>query len=167
VESNRSPSNRRIWSRYTAELSPAEKKRILDRYWWPHRREVEAAVEAGLERARTVVHVAVHSFTGVLDGERRNADIGLLYDSRRRSEKGLCERWEDALSQLDPAIRVRRNYPYLGKADGLATWLRRKLPDRSYVGVEFELNQDLLGTSRYAGVDRAIADSLRAAMNRD
>ncbi len=90
--------------------------------------------QGGVERARTVFHVAVHSFTNYLDGER-NADIGLLYDPRR-AEKGLCVRWEEILNELDPALRVRRNYPYRGEADGLPTWLRRKFPDRAYVGVE-------------------------------
>ena len=159
VESNRAPTNRRIWSRYTADLPPQEKRLILDRYWWPHRREVEAAVKTGIERAKTVFHVAVHSFTNYLDGER-NADIGLLYDPRR-AEKGLCERWETILNELDPALRVRRNYPYRGVADGLPTWLRRKFPDRAYLGVELEFNQAMIGTPLWAKTKHTVADSIR------
>jgi predicted N-formylglutamate amidohydrolase len=162
VESNRAPTNPRIWSRYTADLPAAEKRRILDRYWWPHRREVEAAVRAGLKRATTVLHVAIHSFTNHLDGER-NADIGLLYDPRR-AEKALCVRWETILLDLDPDLRVRRNYPYRGVADGLPTWLRRRFPDRAYLGVEFEFNQALLGTARWAKTKRTVADSVRKLM---
>jgi predicted N-formylglutamate amidohydrolase len=162
VESNRAPSNQRIWSRYTTHLPPDEKRRILDRYWWPHRREVEAAVRAGLERARTVFHVAVHSFTNHLDGER-NADIGLLYDPRR-AEKGLCVGWETILNELDPTLRVRRNYPYRGMADGLPTWLRRKFPDSAYLGVELEFNQALIGTPLWAKTKRTVADSMRRLM---
>jgi predicted N-formylglutamate amidohydrolase len=159
VESNRAPTNRRIWSTYTAALPPAEKNRILEKYWWPHRREVEAAVRAKNRGGKTVLHVAVHSFTNYLDGER-NADIGILYDPQR-AERKLCERWESILNKLDPTLRVRRNYPYRGRADGLPTWLRRKFPDRAYVGVEFELNQALLGTARWSPTKRTVAESIR------
>ncbi len=164
VESNRSTTNRRIWSKYTADLDPEQKRRILDLYYWPHRREVEAAVSAARRRARTVFHIAVHSFTNYLDGER-NADIGLLYDSTRPTEKALCLRWETILRELDPALRVRRNYPYRGSADGLPTWLRRKIPDRSYAGFEFEFNQALIGTPRWAKAKRTVADSIRKLMS--
>jgi hypothetical protein len=37
-------------------------------------------------------------------------------------------------------LRVRRNYPYLGKADGFTTYLRRHFPVDRYAGVEFEVN---------------------------
>jgi predicted N-formylglutamate amidohydrolase len=163
VESNRAPSNHRIWSSYTAGLPAAEKERILERYWWPNRRAVEAAVRDGQKRAKTVLHVAVHSFTNYLDGER-NADIALLYDPRR-AEKDLCLRWEGIFNEIDPALRVRRNYPYRGIADGLPTWLRRKFSDRAYVGVEFEFNQALLGTPRWAKAKRTVADSLQRLMS--
>ena len=164
VESNRATTNRRIWSQYTADLDPVQKRRVLDLYYWPHRRAVEAAVSTARRPAKTVFHLAVHSFTNYLDGER-NADIGLLYDSTRPAEKELCMRWETILNELDPTLRVRRNYPYRGSADGLPTWLRRKLPDRAYAGVEFEFNQVLLGTPRWAKAKRTIADSVRGLMS--
>ena len=61
---------------------------------------------------------------------------------------------------------MRRNYPYRGRADGLPTWLRRKFPDRAYVGVEFELNQALVGTPRWAGTKRTVTESIRRLMTR-
>jgi predicted N-formylglutamate amidohydrolase len=160
VESNRTPTNPRIWSRYTAGLSNEERARILERYWWPHRREVQKAIHAVVASQRRVVHIAVHSFTPVLDGELRNADIGLLYDSRRSGEKALCIRWQELLEELDPELRVRRNYPYSGAADGLTTWLRRRFSERNYVGVELELNQALLASPRRDYVKRLIAQSI-------
>jgi predicted N-formylglutamate amidohydrolase len=144
VESNRSPHNPRIWSEFTAGLEAAERQRILDRYWWPHRNQVLAAVQAGVATRRRVVHIAVHSFTGVLNGETRNAEIALLYDPARPREVDLCNRWIEALRELLPEFRVRRNYPYRGNADGLTTWLRRRFPDLQYAGIELELNQTLL-----------------------
>ena len=160
VESNRSPTNRRIWSKYTADLPRAERDRILDRYWWPHRRAVEAAVRDGVAQGRRVVHIAVHSFTPVLDGETRNAEIGLLYDPARPGERALCRRWQEILREMDPTLRVRRNYPYQGNADGLATWLRREFPDADYAGVELELNQALLASQRCRALKPVLATSI-------
>ncbi len=148
VDANRDSANRRIGSAYTARLPDAERERILARYWRPHRRAVESAVRDAAAGGRRVVHVAVHSFAPALGRERRNADVGLLYDPRRAGEKALCARWQAILEELDPTLRVRRNYPYRGVADGLTTWLRRRFPGRCYAGLELELNQALLESRR-------------------
>jgi predicted N-formylglutamate amidohydrolase len=163
VEANRAPTNPRIWSRFTAGLPPETKGEILARYWWPHRRRVEEAVRRLARGGRQVIHVAVHSFTPVLDGEVRTCDVGLLYDPARPSERALCGRWERRLEELLPAERTRRNYPYKGTGDGLPTWLRRRFPDRAYAGVELEANQALLATPRRTALARALAECLTPA----
>lgn len=164
VESNRSPHNPRIWSRYTAPLPRAERERILERYWWPHRRTVESVLSAAVAAGERVVHVGVHSFTPELDGEIRNADVTLLYDSGRPLEKAFAHAWRERLSAARPELRVRFNYPYLGTADGLTTWLRRRHPAGSYLGFELEVNQALLDSSRGRSVGEALAESLRSAV---
>lgn len=165
VESNRAPANPRIWSRFTKSLPADERARILDRYWWPHRREVEAMVQDGATAGARVVHVAVHSFTGVLGRQVRHADVGLLYDPARPAEVSLCRRWQEILHAVDPALRVRRNYPYRGVADGLPTWLRRRFGDEAYAGVELELNQQLLAGAGLRRLKRALATSLRRLLD--
>jgi predicted N-formylglutamate amidohydrolase len=164
VEANRTPTNRRIWSRFTKALPLEERRRILARWWQPHRSAVEDAVAAGIARGRRVVHVAVHSFTPELDGVLRKADIGFLYDSRRKDEAALCRRWGAILARLDPTLRVRYNYPYDGAADGLSTALRRRHKEKHYLGVELELNQGLVGSSRWRPFQAHVAESLRELM---
>lgn len=164
VESNRSPTNRHIWSSFTSHLPTAVKRRILDVYWWPHRRTVEDTISSALGRGKTVVHLAIHSFTPVLNGVARNADVGLLYDPSRQREKTFCARWEQRLNRDYPEWRVRRNYPYRGTSDGLTTWLRRRFPAKNYLGVEIEINQALVETPRLTAISRAIADSLTAVL---
>lgn len=160
VEPNRSTHNPRIWSEFTRDLPRAERERILERYWRPHRREVEAAFDAAVRQAGSVLHVAVHSFTPVLHGVRRNADIGLLYDPRRPRERALAVRWKALLGELAPELRVRVNYPYLGTADGLTTTQRRRFSDRRYAGFELEINQALLAHPRRAQLERALIESV-------
>ena len=160
MEANRSPTNPRLWSSYTAGLSREAKADVCDRYYWPHRNAVVAAVEESLTQGARVVHVAVHSFTPVLRGEVRNADVGLLYDPTRRGERTFCLRWADLLRERVPGLRVRRNYPYLGVADGLPTWLRRRFPASDYRGMELEVGQALLASRRRDEVAAGVAETL-------
>jgi predicted N-formylglutamate amidohydrolase len=104
----------------------------------------------------------VHSFVPVLRGVKRTADIGLLYDPARRYESAVCTTWKRAFERCDPGLRVRRNYPYLGTADGLTTSLRRRFPADRYVGIELEMNQKLLAgeSSSRRRITRTIQASL-------
>ena len=165
VEANRASTNPRIWSRFTKSLPAEQRARILERWWRPHREEVEDAVAKSIARGRRVVHVAVHSFTPKLGGEVRNADIGLLYDSRRKKEAALSRRWAAILGKLDPALRVRFNYPYSGAADGLTTWLRKRHPETRYLGIELEINQAHVGAKGWHGFQKRVAESLRELMS--
>ena len=83
-----------------------------------------------VSRGRRVIHISSHSFTPELYGKVRQADVGLLYDPRRRGEVKLCARWKETLARMAPDLRVRRNYPYAGKGDGLTSYLRQQFPPR-------------------------------------
>lgn len=141
IELNRSRSHPALFSEFSRNLDCAAKARLIDRYYVPHRERVHAAIES----ARGLVcHISVHSFAPVLAGESRPADIGLLYDPARPSETRFCSALKRELQAIDPALRVRRNYPYLGKSDGLTTALRKRYPGTRYLGIELEVNQALL-----------------------
>ena len=103
----------------------------------PFRNQTEDIVENSLP----VLHLSVHTFTPVLNGVARKADIGLLYDPARLSEKAIVDRLSMKLKKK--GFDVRRNYPYRGKADGHTTALRKKYPDGEYAGIEIEWNQKL------------------------
>lgn len=164
VELNRSPGHPALLSEFSARLAPAERRGLLARHYQPHRAAIERAIADAIAAGHRVVHVAVHSFTPRLHGEVRRADLGLLYDPRRRRERVLCQRWQRALGTLAPAVRVRRNYPYRGQSDGLSTWLRRRFPETRYLGVEIECNQALLARpGPRTGMARLLGRSLRAA----
>ena len=45
------------------------------------------------------------------------------------------------LTQQAPELRLRRNYPYQGRGDGVIALLRKRHPDDTYVGIELEVNQ--------------------------
>lgn len=141
VELNRSPHHPRLFSEFTQGLDSADRHRLLNDYYWPHRQAIETHIAAAIARGESVLHVGVHSFTPTLNGCARRADVGWLYDPRRDAERQLSGRWLDGLKRLRPDLLLRRNYPYLGKADGLTTHLRRQFSDQQYAGVELEVNQ--------------------------
>ena len=56
--------------------------------------------------------------------------------------------------------RIRMNYPYLGKADGFTTSLRHQFQER-YIGIELELNQELLVKEEFGkNLNKALYTSL-------
>ncbi|WP_263769591.1 N-formylglutamate amidohydrolase [Propionivibrio soli] len=141
IDLNRSPGHPRLYSEVTRPLPLAAREEIMARYYLPYRQRVERQVGTLLEQGFRVVHLSSHSFTPVLDEQERNADVGFLYDPTRETERVFCLHWIAALRQRLPDIRLRRNYPYAGRSDGLCTWLRRRHPGNLYLGVELEVNQ--------------------------
>lgn len=166
VDLNRSPHHPRVFSEWTRALPRVERAGLLARYHAPHRDAVEGDVAEFVRRGRRVLHLGVHSFTPVLDGVVRRADLGLLYDPRRPLEHSLCAAWADELMRALPHLAVRRNQPYRGVSDGLTTWLRQRFPADAYLGIEIEVNQRLLGPGdRFPGeIALALAGGLGPAL---
>ncbi len=168
VDLNRSPHHPRLFSPFTRDLPPSQKKRILEKYYHPHRRRVREtllwALEEGGRRkspegahetewrqdssSPPLLHLAIHSFTPVIRETERKGDVGLLYDPGRENERLFARLWQRELKKECPPCRIRRNYPYRGVADGLPTWLRREFPAEIYAGLEVEINQRLLTPGR-------------------
>jgi len=91
--------------------------------------------------------------------------VGPVYRDGRHGEAELCARWKASLAAFAPELRVRRNYPYTGKGDGLTSHLRLRFRSNAYVGIELEINQGIvLAAGRpWTTLRRALIDSLRAA----
>lgn len=156
IDTNRSLHHPRVFSEFTRPLPAALRADIVARWWRPWREAVAGTIAAWLESGEPARHISVHSFTPVLGGHIRNADLGLLYDPARTAERAFCLRWQALLEQR--GWRVRRNYPYRGTADGHTTALRRQFP-QGYAGIELELNQAL-----FAGRLEALCADLEATL---
>lgn len=168
VDLNRSVGHPHLFSEFSRRLDAERRVALLEHHYFPHREAIESWIADRVRRGGQVLHVGVHSFTPIADGQRRTADVGLLYDPSRVLERRFCQLWKDALAETDPELRVRRNYPYLGKADGLVTHLRRVFGQSAYLGIELETNQALLSTPQgERRAARSAAASLRLAMGED
>jgi predicted N-formylglutamate amidohydrolase len=141
IDLNRSIGNPSLHSEATRHLPLAERRKIAAQYYRPHRDAVESEVARRIEAGERVVHIASHSFTPELHGEVRQADVACLYNPQRAGEGPLAVKWLAALRQREPALKLRRNYPYEGKGDGLTSLLRKRYTPDQYVGMELEVNQ--------------------------
>ncbi len=141
VEVNRSIGHRSLFSEFSKGLDAEERQLVLQQHYFAHRDRVEGEIAEGFGAGDTVIHLSMHTFTPELRGSVRGADVGLLYDPQRKIEQRLCEKWRRAIVDRRPDLRVRRNYPYLGKADGFTTYLRRQFAAAKYAGIELEVNQ--------------------------
>lgn len=165
VDHNRSPHNRSLWTEFSRGLSASEKLRLLDNYYRPFRGEVAGWISESLEDECKVVHVSVHSFTPVLDGEQRAVDIGLLYDPGRTEEGFFADVWKSRISACRPDLRVRFNVPYRGRSDGHLTSYRELYESRDYVGIELEINQSLVAAEDgWPALQKQVADSLKDSL---
>lgn len=167
VDLNRSIGHPRLFFEATAAAGPELRSEIVDHHYAPYRGQVENLVAKAIGSGLRVVHLSSHSFTPVLDGDVRDADVGLLYDPSRPGEAALCARWKASLACLAPRLKVRRNYPYLGKGDGFASHLRKRFGPDDYVGIELELNQrTVFGPEQdWKALRVRIVESLKAATN--
>ena len=160
VELNRSIGHPMLFSEFSKNLSSEEKRSILNEFYYPFRNSVEKTISNTIKKGEKLLHLSIHSFTPVLDGEIRNADVGLLFDPGRESEKEFCKILKRRLLAVSPNLRVRFNYPYLGKADGFTTYLRKKFPV-NYAGIEIEINQNCLNNLL---MSKKIKDSVHTAL---
>lgn len=166
IDLNRSIGHPRLYSEATRAAPVRVRREILERYYLPYRNKVEANVAEAVVHGSRVIHIASHSFTPELGGVVRNADIGLLYDPARLGETELSLRWQAQLKVFTPNLRVRRNYPYAGKSDGFTAYLRRRFPAEVYIGIELEINQNLIfnGGRHWRDVRGWVIGALREAL---
>jgi predicted N-formylglutamate amidohydrolase len=165
IDLNRSIGHPQLFSAVTRAAPARARAQIVEQYYRPYRVQVERLVSQAVSRGHRVIHISSHSFTAELDGRVRGADVGLLYHPGRRGEAEVCARWKQARGPFAPELRVRRNYPYAGKGDGLTSRLRARFAQCDYVGIELEVNQgiDLAAGRRWTGLRRVLIDSLRTA----
>jgi predicted N-formylglutamate amidohydrolase len=165
VDLNRSIGHPQFFSAATRGAPSMVRAKLLEQHYHPFRTRVEHLVAQAVAREQRVIHVSSHSFTPTLDGKVRRADVGLLYDPGRAGEAALSARWKSALAAIAPEFRVRRNYPYAGKGDGLTSHLRRRFISSDYVGVELEVNQAIVlaGGTRWTALRRSLIDALSSA----
>jgi predicted N-formylglutamate amidohydrolase len=120
-------------------LSQLDHQYRYETVYLPFFEAVNAVIEDCIESGQQPAIVTIHSFTPILNGRKRNLDLGVLHDSDHRFADRILSQTE----QTDD-YNARRNEPYAPQ-DGVTHTLimhgiKRKLPN-----VMFEVRNDLIG----------------------
>jgi predicted N-formylglutamate amidohydrolase len=133
------------------EIDASERERRLATLW----RAYHAAVDRAVASSAAPVLLAVHTFTPVFAGARRELEVGVLFDH----EEELADRFVAALAA--EGVAVERNEPYSGRR-GLMYSAERHARAHEKRPIELELRQDLAVLREFrarvtAAVRRALA----------
>ncbi len=160
IELNRSLNNKNLFSSFTRDLSSETKDKIVNKYYSPYRMEIENTISDLIQSKIKVIHFSIHTFTPVINGKKRNADIGFLYDPSRDTEQKLCKKFKNSFKYKCSNLSVRLNYPYLGISDGFTTYLRKRFED-NYAGIEIEVNQKYFLKNNYNDLYNCIVNNIK------
>ena len=165
IDLNRSAHHKNAFSEVTKVLSPEAQKKVIANFHRPHCEKIQAIINEQISKGFIVLHIGMHSFTPVLNQVVRDADIGILYDSRCKLESQFAKNWQKTL-RANSLLRIRRNYPYLGKFDGLTTNLRKMYFEKKYIGLEIEINQLLMKASSIKMIEKLLVESLEVNLKK-
>jgi len=157
IEPNRSLHSHQLYSEYSKILFEKEHDLILQQYYFPHRKGVEELIS---KASKPTLHLSIHSFTPVLNGQVRAVDVGLLFDPERKSETEFCTKLLHTMEQELPSLSIKLNEPYKGTDDGFTSYLRTKFPDQEYLGIEIEVNQKYIGTAQWELISIGLKEAL-------
>lgn len=139
VDLNRSIGNKSQFSDLSSKIK--DRDLILEKYYFPHQIKIQNHINHGFKKSDRMIHLGIHSFTPVLDGDKRNTDIGILFDPKSALEAKFSKILKAQLEIFAPELKVRMNYPYKGTGDGLTKSLRKAFGAKLYAGIEIEINQ--------------------------
>lgn len=159
IEVNRSEKHPQLYSKFSKKLMPQDKNYLFRTYYQPYRRKIEGVIRDHIESGMQVVHLAVHTFTPVWEGQEREVEVGLLYDDLRQAEATFCKGWNEEIKTINPDIEVRNNEPYRGSDDGFTTYLRTRFTEEDYLGLELEVSQKFVHGGM-KDVSKLISESL-------
>ncbi len=142
IEQNRTLKHPELFSAISETFTKAQKQQLIEELYLPYIEKLGKRIENLISKQKDIIHVSVHSFTPILNGSTRTAEIGILYDPANQREVAFANEWSSKISKNTPKWRVKMNYPYLGTDDGLTAYFRQHFK-QAYAGVELEINAKL------------------------
>lgn len=122
----------------TTELTDDERHRRIEHLWRPY----HDTIDRELARSAASVLLAIHTFTPIYEGTRREVEVGVLFDR----EEALAEEVATGLTKL--GLKVALNEPYSGK-HGLMYAGELHAQAHGRRAVELEVRQDLAIDPRF------------------
>lgn len=159
LDANRKISAKAL-SPYTRDLEPEEQDKLFQ-LCRTYRERIWREVERGLQRKRTLLFFSVHTFVPVLQGQRRQTEIGLLFRRQRRGEEALAQALRKNLKALAPQTHTHFNRPYRGHTDCLFNDVMDEFRGETRLkGLFLEINQGFIRKKGSAGVRRLLSQAI-------
>lgn len=141
---------------WNARVTPGEIERRMLAWHLPYHDAIDRAILRLVTRGVRPLLLAVHSFTPVYGGRRRDFDMGVLFDRSRKPAIALVRALRRA------GFRVRYNEPYSG-LKGMMYSIHRHGTHHGLPCLELEINQELLARRDAAArVALKVATALRS-----
>lgn len=121
------------------DLSDAERKERIERFWRPFHDAIDAVIEKRLARGLDCRLVSVHSFTPVYKGGARPWHVGIIHDEDTRLALPLISALERS-----GEFTVAANKPY-SPADGVYFTLEEHARSRGMPCAMIEIRNDEIG----------------------
>ena len=124
-------------------IDAQERQRRQQIYHEPYHQEIERILRGRVASQRPARLLSIHSFTPVYRGEKRDVEVGVLFDDHESSAHELIAEFKRV------GLRTEANEPYSGYA-GLIHAARRHGRRHRVVYLELEIRQDLIATPKKA-----------------
>ena len=164
ADANRAPSHEHLVRcavegdvlSFNQGLTIEEVDRRLEKYHAPYHAAIDRVIGARMSQPGDVMLLAVHSFTPQLGDDRREMDVGVLFDPY----EPVARRFRDEIAA--EGLKVALNEPYSGR-NGLMYAAMRHGQAHGALYLELELNQKLIGSAADA---RKMGSALTRAFRR-
>lgn len=147
------------WSRFSESLDDSDKRRLLERYWQPYRKQLHKRILGDIERHSTIIHVMVHSCSN------RREHIELHIPERAKVAHTLGLSWLGAI-QRDGLRSTMHKGKYV---TDLSCELAEAYDPACYAQIRLIVHQDffLTGTPwRWDTIKKHLLDSLAVSASR-
>lgn len=144
IDLNRTIDSRSLFSTFSKKLKPIEKQLIINHYYRPYVNSILLNMQHYQSISYRIVHISIHTCSSHVMSRKGPCDLGIIYDSKRKSEKIFAEMLSRSLQSFDPSIKIKSNYPFKGHSKGLTNYFRLIFQEQRYIGVELQINHELM-----------------------
>lgn len=144
IDCNHSLQHRHCFSKFSRRLPAKMKTKLIKTYYEPFHQDLNEKIARHIAQGQQVLHLSIFTFTPILRGLFLKTAVGILYDSHRHAEKEVVRMLHGILDKEALPLKIRHNFPFLGTHTYIQKALRKKFPEKDYLGIKLGINQALI-----------------------
>ncbi|MBK7650759.1 MAG: N-formylglutamate amidohydrolase [Flammeovirgaceae bacterium] len=141
IEANRSEGSPELFSMFSKKLLPEQKEKLYKEIYKPYRNQLQSTIEAS---KKPVLHLSIHSFTPIWNGEERMVDIGILFDPNKNQKPiiviNLKSNWKNICLILKSDLTNLIEVPMMALLLGYESYIpTRFIPELNWKSIKSSL----------------------------